>query len=83
MENVSGRTERDPVCGMMVDPASTQMSTSHKGRTYYFCAESCRDAFDKDPKRYLKEKGILRRWLDRMAKSNREAFGSKGPSCCH
>jgi YHS domain-containing protein len=83
MENAARSTERDPVCGMMVNPASNRLVSSHKGRTYRFCAESCLEAFEKHPDRYLKEKGVFRRWLDRMAKSNQESFGSKGPSCCH
>lgn len=45
--------ERDPVCGMMVDPASAAASYEYKGKTYYFCAVGCMKAFEKDPERYL------------------------------
>jgi len=27
--------------------------TSYRGTTYYFCSESCRKEFEKDPERYL------------------------------
>jgi YHS domain-containing protein len=30
----------DPVCGMEVSPASTNLVSTHKGRRYYFCAVS-------------------------------------------
>ncbi len=33
--------ERDPVCGMMVDPASSQQRAEHAGRTYHFCGLRC------------------------------------------
>jgi Cu+-exporting ATPase len=45
--------ERDPVCGMMVDPATAAASHVHDGRTYYFCCPSCKTRFQGDPQRYL------------------------------
>ena len=45
--------ERDPVCGMDVDPATAKHTTEHAGKTYYFCAAGCRKAFEEDPARYL------------------------------
>ncbi|MGE5308117.1 MAG: heavy metal translocating P-type ATPase [Deltaproteobacteria bacterium] len=36
--------EKDPVCGMMVDPR-TSPSAVKDGRRYYFCSEQCRKAF--------------------------------------
>lgn len=35
----------DPVCGMRFSPAEAACTVEHDGRTYYFCAESCRDKF--------------------------------------
>ncbi len=46
--------EKDPVCGMVVDPKTTVASSEYKGKTYYFCAPGCKAAFDKDPERFLK-----------------------------
>jgi YHS domain-containing protein len=42
----------DPVCGMVVDPA-TAKSVGHAGATYYFCSPGCRKAFARDPSTYL------------------------------
>ncbi|HKW58978.1 MAG TPA: permease [Candidatus Dormibacteraeota bacterium] len=44
---------RDPVCGMSVDPAAAHESARYQGRTYYFCSAGCKQAFDKDPAKYL------------------------------
>ena len=46
------RGATDPVCGMAVDRA-TALTAGHRGRTYYFCSEGCRSAFEADPQRYL------------------------------
>jgi Cu+-exporting ATPase len=45
--------EKDPVCGMTVDPATAAASYDYKGKTYYFCAVGCKVAFEKHPERYL------------------------------
>jgi Cu+-exporting ATPase len=42
----------DPICKMQVDPAKAAGSSTHKGQTYYFCAVSCKQTFDKDPEKY-------------------------------
>ncbi len=44
---------RDPVCGMEVDPERAAGKSEYKGQTYYFCASSCKQEFDRDPERYV------------------------------
>jgi len=44
---------KDPVCGMEVDEKKAAATSEHKGRTYYFCAPSCKKAFDENPEKYL------------------------------
>ena len=44
---------KDPVCGMTVDPKSAAAKRVYGGRTFYFCAKGCAEAFDGDPKKYL------------------------------
>ncbi|MCX2919645.1 heavy metal translocating P-type ATPase [Stenotrophomonas rhizophila] len=46
-------TVRDPVCGMMVDPATTPHQARHDGNDYAFCSDGCRRRFIADPQRYL------------------------------
>jgi len=43
----------DPVCGMEVDPKTTADKSVYKGKTYYFCARSEKEAFDKAPEKYV------------------------------
>lgn len=42
----------DPVCGMTVSLESAVEEVTYKGRTYYFCAAVCREAFEADPERH-------------------------------
>ena len=44
----SVNTERDPVCGMFVDP-KTALKSEHEGKAYYFCSAEDKAKFDKDP----------------------------------
>ena len=41
--------ERDPVCGMNVNPASAKHVYEHGGKKYYFCCASCAEKFKADP----------------------------------
>ena len=45
--------ERDPVCGMAVDPATAQNRTEHARKTYYFCGARCLAKFVAEPQKYL------------------------------
>jgi Cu+-exporting ATPase len=49
----SATLERDPVCGMNVDPAKTKHVSDHGGKKYFFCCASCVEKFQADPKKYL------------------------------
>ncbi len=46
--------ERDPVCGMNVDPKAAAASTEYEGKTYYFCGPGCQRSFDSDPAKYVR-----------------------------
>ena len=43
---------RDPVCGMVVDPAGPHRH-EHEGGTFHFCSARCRERFAEDPDRFL------------------------------
>lgn len=45
--------DRDPVCGMTVDLATTSFRAEHAGITYGFCCASCHQRFVADPERFL------------------------------
>jgi len=45
--------ERDPVCGMNVNPSSAKHVYEHADKKYYFCCPSCMEKFKADPGKYL------------------------------
>jgi Cu+-exporting ATPase len=53
-EHHAPERERDPVCGMTVDP-TTPHRAEHAGRRYFFCGAECRDRFVAEPARYLSD----------------------------
>ena len=54
MQNRSASVlEKDPVCGMTVDPSRAKATYSHAGQTYYFCCTGCKEKFSVNPAKYL------------------------------
>ncbi|HEV3306497.1 MAG TPA: heavy metal translocating P-type ATPase [Candidatus Sulfotelmatobacter sp.] len=51
--NPASTLERDPVCGMNVNPSSAKHTYAHAGKTFYFCCASCVEKFKAEPERYL------------------------------
>ena len=47
-------TVNDPVCGMNIDLDSAAGKSDYQGQTYYFCSTGCKQAFDKEPEKYVK-----------------------------
>lgn len=45
-------SQKDPVCGMEVDPDETQHMSQHMGKKYFFCSMECKEKFDKEPEKY-------------------------------
>ena len=41
----AGKTEKDPICGMDVDPATAAEAVERDGKKYYFCNPSCAQKF--------------------------------------
>jgi Cu+-exporting ATPase len=52
-QKTQGLLERDPVCGMTVDPLRTKATYEHAGKKYFFCCYGCKDKFSVDPAKYL------------------------------
>lgn len=44
--------QKDPVCGMLVNPEQAAGLRVCQGRTYYFCSPGCVAKFDKAPEQY-------------------------------
>lgn len=45
---------KDSVCGMEVDEKKAAAKAEYKGKRYYFCAPTCKEAFEKEPEKYAK-----------------------------
>ena len=45
--------QKDPVCGMDVDPRTAKHTVEHDGRSFYFCGAGCKKAFTDDPAHFL------------------------------
>lgn len=43
----------DPVCKMTVDVDKAMWRSTYRGKEYFFCAKGCKDAFDRDPEKFL------------------------------
>jgi YHS domain-containing protein len=65
----------DPVCGMTVDPKVAAAQTCYNGVQIFFCAESCKNAFEAEPQKYTlsRSEGYWRRYLD--------TTGGRPPAC--
>jgi Cu+-exporting ATPase len=52
-EHMQRESMLDPVCGMKVDPESTDLSFRSNGTTYFFCSSSCYEKFKEHPEEYV------------------------------
>lgn len=45
--------EKDPVCGMQVDPKKAAATSEYQGKTWYFCSAGCKRKFDQNTEQYV------------------------------
>ena len=45
----------DPVCKMEVYEKTANSKSEYQGKTYYFCAEMCRNTFEENPQKYIRQ----------------------------
>jgi len=46
---------KDPICGMIVDPASSKRKAEYRGQSYFFCSDKCLAKFRADPAKYTSQ----------------------------
>ena len=44
--------QKDPVCGMTIDPKTAESKYVYKGKTYYFCSKEDQETFAKNPGKF-------------------------------
>jgi len=49
--------QKDPVCGMSVDPANAAAKIEYQGKSYFFCSKRCGERFSANPARFLQPPG--------------------------
>lgn len=49
------RSFKDPVCGMEISRMTAADEFAYQDKTYYFCSSSCRETFEADPEKYLRQ----------------------------
>jgi Cu+-exporting ATPase len=54
----SPELERDPVCGMSVNPATAKHIYEHDGSKHYFCSAGCVEKFKANPGQYLNKSDL-------------------------
>src|ERR1700733_4332643 len=54
----AAKQERDPVCGMNVNPATAEHISQYDGDNYYFCCAACAHKFKAEPQKYLSQKSL-------------------------
>ena len=47
------KLDKDPVCGMSVDPSKAAASVEYEGKLYHFCSRGCAEKFKAYPEKYL------------------------------
>lgn len=55
MATQTATTQRDPVCGMQVDPTRASSLSEHAGKKYYFCSPGCKNKFDGNPNEFTNQ----------------------------
>ena len=45
-------TVKDVICSMDIDLKTAAAKEEYRGKTYYFCAEICREKFKAEPDKY-------------------------------
>jgi Cu+-exporting ATPase len=54
-DSSSAAAETDPVCEMKVNPLTASHRFAYQGKTYYFCSALCKNLFEREPQKYVKE----------------------------
>jgi YHS domain-containing protein len=45
---------KDPVCEMPIEGDEALITSNYNGRRYCFCSSGCKEEFEGDPEKYLK-----------------------------
>ncbi len=74
---------KDPICGMEVQEEDAQYLLHYEHETIYFCSDHCRETYvhQTGDNSGAQKKGMMRKFLERLAKVNAQEYGGKAPKC--
>jgi len=74
---------KDPICGMNVDEKGARHYIHYEHETIYFCSDQCKKTYtrDRETKLVTRRKGMIARFLERLARDNDQTFGGTPPKC--
>jgi Cu+-exporting ATPase len=75
----AGVREKDPVCGMTVEPAKAAAAFEFAGKTYHFCSKRCAERFAAEPEKFLKVPGTA--GMDASLGSKHTEMDVRGRGC--
>jgi YHS domain-containing protein len=61
----------DPVCRIDLDEQNAIATSEFQGKIYWFCTHTCKEAFEEDPERFIKDisiKAPTRPWWRRFGR---------------
>ena len=53
VEKAASTAVEQTECPVMGGPVNKEQFTAHKGKKVYFCCAGCKEAFEKEPEKYL------------------------------
>ena len=73
----------DPVCRMDVAEKGAKYMIHFEHETLYFCSEECRESYARQSgmKEPAGKKGVIGRFLEKIAKASQDSYGGKPPRC--
>ncbi|HKK00979.1 MAG TPA: hypothetical protein VJ955_02330 [Desulfuromonadales bacterium] len=74
---------KDPVCGMDVAEEDAHHMLIVEQDVLYFCSEQCRETYASryGVRKPTKKKGLIRRFLEKIAKGTEDSYGNTPPTC--
>ena len=73
----------DPVCGMEVAEQGAEHMLHFEHETIYFCSAQCKKTFAEESGlvKPVTDKGLIRRFLEKIAKGTESSLGGNPPKC--
>jgi len=74
---------KDPVCGMDVEEQGARHMLHFEHETIYFCSAGCKEQYAEQAglQEPASHKGLIGRFLEKLAAGNRSSYGDKPPRC--